>query len=231
MSQHSGVVMRIIFDDGKDFKFKTEKVSVGRIASNDVHIPGDLRISKQHCVLWTTVQPGGECPPLSSGGSSARSTKRQRLAAQDARDDGGERVIWIQDTSTNGTIVNGSVLQNDKRRVEANSVIELAPRNPSCTFRISIQNSQEIEEAKEREEQEETQRVDYYEIDAAPAPDQHQDNMIQSLSCVICTEIFFFPVALLPCMHKFCGACIFRNRWRWRRLSAIGNAESRWRHS
>uniref|UniRef100_A0A7S4K6Y7 RING-type domain-containing protein n=1 Tax=Guillardia theta TaxID=55529 RepID=A0A7S4K6Y7_GUITH len=36
--------------------------------------------------------------------------------------------------------------------------------------------------------------------------------MRQSLTCVICTEILFFPVAFLPCMHKFCGACVWRNQ-------------------
>ncbi|EKX32071.1 hypothetical protein GUITHDRAFT_148883 [Guillardia theta CCMP2712] len=220
MSEQEESVIHIVFDDGKVFQIKKEKVSIGRISSNDIAIPGNRHVSKHHCVL-SSRGPGGEDAsedPAPDEQSSSRRRKRPRMAEDGGRSEAGEggaggRVLWIEDTSTNGTIVNGRALKSERMKIDGDSVIELDPHNPSCTFRASLKQVPEVIEVEEEEDGEETQRVDYQDLGAALEPEgREEDSMRQSLTCVICTEILFFPVAFLPCMHKFCGACVWRNQ-------------------
>ncbi|RPA75785.1 RING/U-box, partial [Ascobolus immersus RN42] len=44
---------------------------------------------------------------------------------------------------------------------------------------------------------------------ALPPLDHLQTSLLTPLTCTICSSLYHDPVALLPCTHNFCGACIF----------------------
>lgn len=33
------------------------------------------------------------------------------------------------------------------------------------------------------------------------------DDMAEGLRCMICTEVMYQAVTLMPCLHSFCGSC------------------------
>ncbi|KAL9648751.1 hypothetical protein ABK040_003687 [Willaertia magna] len=38
--------------------------------------------------------------------------------------------------------------------------------------------------------------------------DEKDEEMIRELTCPICSEIFYKPVSIVPCLHNFCSSCI-----------------------
>eukprot|EP00039_Didymoeca_costata_P003524 m.68195 g.68195 ORF g.68195 m.68195 type:complete len:536 (-) comp11947_c0_seq2:73-1680(-) len=108
---------------------------------------------------------------------------------------------YITDTSTNGTCVNGARLKKGERvKLDDGDEIVLAgdpkamkDKVPSYLFRVRGLT-------KKRKRKSDTA------AGKAPLKKKSMD-LEEHLTCPICREIFYKPIALLPCLHTYCSAC------------------------
>ena len=125
--------------------------------------------------------------------------------------------VFVTDTSTNGTAVNGEKLTKNTRTLLScdNAMVELAPgKAKSVTLSVSFPlKSTPLKRAKtdivvgtldEDDAAEALPNDETKQVLTKPALD---DDMKQTMTCAICQSIFHTPVSLIPCMHSFCGGC------------------------
>eukprot|EP01080_Neovahlkampfia_damariscottae_P002717 gene2717-3913_t len=138
-----------------------------------------------------------------------------------------ENRLYIKDSSTNGTFINGNRIDKDKE-VELKNDDILCLSVPSSleglpSYKISIKNYEatplidqtlEIEEGflkRTRDEEEpieeekplKSQKID----DKSQQELSQEDPMEENLLCPICSDIFYKCITVLPCLHNFCAPC------------------------
>uniref|UniRef100_A0A672J0I6 E3 ubiquitin-protein ligase CHFR n=1 Tax=Salarias fasciatus TaxID=181472 RepID=A0A672J0I6_SALFA len=145
--------------------------------------------------------------------------------------DEGSGQVWLEDTSTNGTVINMSKLvKRQTHMLQNGDVIYFVYRKhePEQNIAYVYQSIKEQEAASQRNSVTVFTGKDYNasvphtstaEAAAAtegsagnllPAPaakGTKADKMEESLTCVICQDLLHDCVSLQPCMHVFCAAC------------------------
>jgi E3 ubiquitin-protein ligase CHFR len=140
--------------------------------------------------------------------------------------------LFVTDTSTNGVYVNGKRLQkgvetrlNDRDEVclvVPNSKHALASQLPTFFVHIVLPEEKELignkrqreEEvldvsvrkiARKEENDEEKKHLSLF--GDATSKEDSKDEIKNELICGICSDVFYKPVSMIPCLHTFCGAC------------------------
>uniref|UniRef100_A0A8C6UB29 E3 ubiquitin-protein ligase CHFR n=1 Tax=Neogobius melanostomus TaxID=47308 RepID=A0A8C6UB29_9GOBI len=111
-------------------------------------------------------------------------------------------LVWLEDTSTNGTVINMSkLIKKQTHELQNGDVIHLVYRknepheNVAYDFTFQIlttfihagSNASVVSEP--------------------PAEANKTDKMEESLTCIICQDLLYDCVSVQPCMHTFCAAC------------------------
>jgi E3 ubiquitin-protein ligase CHFR len=119
-----------------------------------------------------------------------------------------ETSITCVDNSTNGTFINGKRLGKGKSAVlRSGDVIALVVDVPDMTFKFQstvVEQSTEMPITRLDTTIVESDDVD----DDASAAAKTSSKIGEEISCGICCSILYKCVALVPCMHNFCGPCM-----------------------
>uniref|UniRef100_A0AAY4C0K8 E3 ubiquitin-protein ligase CHFR n=1 Tax=Denticeps clupeoides TaxID=299321 RepID=A0AAY4C0K8_9TELE len=139
--------------------------------------------------------------------------------------------VWLEDMSTNGTVINMSKLvKKQKHFLQNGDVIYFVYRKnePEQSEYLSWNGSKGgggTGTSRQKEEKDSSDEFDCSHSkssDGASVPKQlgvielvrkdkgeniKTDKMEESLTCIICQDLLYDCVSLQPCMHTFCAAC------------------------
>uniref|UniRef100_A0A665X5V2 E3 ubiquitin-protein ligase CHFR n=1 Tax=Echeneis naucrates TaxID=173247 RepID=A0A665X5V2_ECHNA len=112
-------------------------------------------------------------------------------------------LVWLEDMSTNGTVINTSKLVKKQTHMLQNGdIIYFVYRKsePEQNYDLSLPHtsSKEIVSAKGSPGNL---------LSKPPVEGTKTDKMEETLTCVICQDLLHDCVGLQPCMHVFCAAC------------------------
>uniref|UniRef100_A0A674N2F7 E3 ubiquitin-protein ligase CHFR n=1 Tax=Takifugu rubripes TaxID=31033 RepID=A0A674N2F7_TAKRU len=142
--------------------------------------------------------------------------------------DASSGLVWLEDMSTNGTVINMSKLVKKQTHMLQNGdVIYFVYRKSEPEQNIayvyhSIRTEQPLSQDSYGEqavdplchlphmsttEEVGPVKTGVNNVTKAPVDRPKTDKMEESLTCVICQDLLYDCVSLQPCMHVFCAAC------------------------
>uniref|UniRef100_A0A6Q2YUP0 E3 ubiquitin-protein ligase CHFR n=1 Tax=Esox lucius TaxID=8010 RepID=A0A6Q2YUP0_ESOLU len=142
-------------------------------------------------------------------------------------------LVWLEDMSTNGTVINMSKLvkkqihmlqngdviyfvyrKNEPEQSKCFSVLIVEPstadRQTEAQSRVSVLDKAEgVMEPERKRRKTDSGHLIRDLLGKAPVPVEgaKTDKMEESLTCIICQDLLHDCVSLQPCMHTFCAAC------------------------
>uniref|UniRef100_A0A1I8HFM0 E3 ubiquitin-protein ligase CHFR n=1 Tax=Macrostomum lignano TaxID=282301 RepID=A0A1I8HFM0_9PLAT len=135
--------------------------------------------------------------------------------------DGG---VWLQDTSMNGTLVNGRRILGDVAELRQDDVITVCPLPGNSTRGTASNYGPDQPAIMLAADPSTVSKVPTVSADAAAASASASasssasgDPMEANLNCTICCEIFHDCVTLIPCLHGYCAGCYSQ----WRRTNPV----------
>ncbi|XP_032899833.1 E3 ubiquitin-protein ligase CHFR isoform X2 [Amblyraja radiata] len=128
--------------------------------------------------------------------------------------------VWLEDTSTNGTVINKSKvvkkqtypLQNGDaiyvvyRKNEPDQNVAYLYKALNCEEE-SQDDPMENDGTSEALQRTEDQSSNVRHEDQGTLEGKQPDKMEETLTCIICQDLLHDCVSLQPCMHSFCAAC------------------------
>lgn len=129
---------------------------------------------------------------------------------------------YLTDTSSNGTTINGDLIQNATRKLNDHDIIGLStqiayeylvctePTAEQITDEVLNEIADSVLEAT-RNSQSGTQPKSQPQTATANVVEEEEDSVEDEFQCSICTELFIKAVTL-SCSHTFCKQCI--GAWR-----------------
>uniref|UniRef100_A0AAX7UMS2 E3 ubiquitin-protein ligase CHFR n=1 Tax=Astatotilapia calliptera TaxID=8154 RepID=A0AAX7UMS2_ASTCA len=106
-------------------------------------------------------------------------------------------LVWLEDMSTNGTVINMSKLVKKQTHMLQNGdviyfVYRKSEPEQNKSYELGVPCSS---------------RPEVVSSSKPPVEGTKTDKMEESLTCVICQDLLHDCVSLQPCMHVFCAAC------------------------
>ncbi|XP_071493473.1 E3 ubiquitin-protein ligase CHFR-like [Diadema antillarum] len=109
--------------------------------------------------------------------------------------------VWLEDTSTNGTWLNGvKVGKGQKQRLCHGDEIALVFQKGDKAQDNIVYRFEDIEKLDQTQPLEDS-------AEEAKAEEEETDDILETLICSICQDILHKCISLQPCMHSFCSAC------------------------
>lgn len=90
--------------------------------------------------------------------------------------------------------------------VQQDAVTAQSPNNPIVQRQEDTEDSK-IEVIKKEVEEKNKHILAMFGV-SQPSQEQEEDPMEKELTCAICSEIFYKPATVLPCLHNFCAHCL-----------------------
>jgi len=87
------------------------------------------------------------------------------------------------------------------------SPAKIARTEETASVAASSSDNQAVVETKKPKYDEATARILAMFGDVEESQEDSQGELRKELTCGICSELFYKPVSLLPCLHNFCGSC------------------------
>uniref|UniRef100_A0A3B4CL17 E3 ubiquitin-protein ligase CHFR n=1 Tax=Pygocentrus nattereri TaxID=42514 RepID=A0A3B4CL17_PYGNA len=122
--------------------------------------------------------------------------------------------VWLEDMSTNGTVINMSKLVKKQSHLLQNGdVIYFVYRKSEPEQNIAYVYQAISPKQTDSQETEDGPHELSSSISDSAAPaktgkdGEKTDKMEESLTCIICQDLLHDCVSLQPCMHTFCAAC------------------------
>uniref|UniRef100_A0A8C2X0J9 E3 ubiquitin-protein ligase CHFR n=1 Tax=Cyclopterus lumpus TaxID=8103 RepID=A0A8C2X0J9_CYCLU len=125
-------------------------------------------------------------------------------------------LVWLEDTSTNGTVINMSKLvKKQTHMLQTGDVIYFVyrksePEQNAAPAHEKDMDNMEPESKKRKTDDSNTEAVCSTKgglSSKLTVEVTKTDKMEESLTCVICQDLLHDCVSLQPCMHVFCAAC------------------------
>uniref|UniRef100_A0A8C8DMK0 E3 ubiquitin-protein ligase CHFR n=1 Tax=Oryzias sinensis TaxID=183150 RepID=A0A8C8DMK0_9TELE len=106
-------------------------------------------------------------------------------------------LAWIEDTSTNGTVINMSkLIKGQTHLLQNGDVIYFVYRkNKECASDLPFTTCPKVDGSADKDSSK------------SAVKETKTDKMEESLTCVICQDLLHDCISLQPCMHVFCAAC------------------------
>uniref|UniRef100_A0A669D8R7 E3 ubiquitin-protein ligase CHFR n=1 Tax=Oreochromis niloticus TaxID=8128 RepID=A0A669D8R7_ORENI len=134
-------------------------------------------------------------------------------------------LVWLEDMSTNGTVINMSKLVKKQTHMLQNGDViyfvyrksepeQSQANDPTTTQEEETENLEPKSKRRKTDDDKSyelgvpcTSRPEVVSSSKPPAEGTKTDKMEESLTCVICQDLLHDCVSLQPCMHVFCAAC------------------------
>uniref|UniRef100_A0A8P4KA41 E3 ubiquitin-protein ligase CHFR n=1 Tax=Dicentrarchus labrax TaxID=13489 RepID=A0A8P4KA41_DICLA len=130
-------------------------------------------------------------------------------------------LVWLEDMSTNGTMINMSTVKKQTHMLQSGDVIHFVYRksepeqSESFFFFFFSKDASPAQEKDTDSMEPENKRRKTDDginllgslLSKPPVEGAKTDKMEESLTCVICQDLLHDCVSLQPCMHVFCAAC------------------------